>query len=142
MKSYIHNFSITEGYDLPGRVPGHKNSKITLLQAFQNKIYVHCEYEKACLTSIPPIKPVGYSLFCELWTSFPPYIVCARPKTDLCFTRQKGVSLVVKSQNKELEKKKDALVQHEYHLNLAAEQRQHYQNNCQLAVNNLKYSHL
>ena len=78
---------------------GFKDYKVVLLPASKNKSVVHADYEKAIedlakkpaeestsseeCTSPQPLRAVKYSTFVKLWNKYAPYIVAAKPASDL-----------------------------------------------------------
>ena len=41
--------------------------------------------------------PVAYSTFCALWNKYVPYIVVAKPRTDLCWQCMKNNNNIIRS---------------------------------------------
>jgi len=87
-KTHVKDFIITYAEDhalpLPGRIPGYRDESILLISSAESKRNVWEFYKESCESS--DLKAVGYSLFVELWQTLVPWVVIAKPSTDLCWT--------------------------------------------------------
>ena len=92
---FIENYAEEHAVILPGRIPGHRNDRIQLIQSSENKKKIHKHYVLCCEES--DLTHVCYSTFCSLWNGLLPYIVVAKPLTDLCWTCQNGNNLLLHS---------------------------------------------
>ena len=115
---FLDNYAIEHGLNLPGRVAGHRDDRSIILPAHHTMVLVHKTYQNSCITNKEHM-PVSYNKFCEVWKAFRPYLVTANPRSDLCFTCQENVNLIIKSSNENIEKKSLSLFQQEEHLKLA-----------------------
>jgi len=77
---------------------------------------------------------VGRSLYYSLWNEFVPYIVLAKPMTDLCWVCQQNSQLIIDKQGEELEVMSDTVQAHLNHLKLAITEQKYYQEQCKLAA--------
>ena len=132
MLSFLDNYAITHGLHLPGRVAGIRNGRSVVLPANHTMTFVHKDYQDSCL-KYKKHMPILYQKFCDLWKTFRPYLVTANPRSDLCFTCQENVNLIIKSSNEHIEKKSAALFEQEEHLTHAREQRAYYKEKIELS---------
>ena len=124
----LDNYALEHGLNLPGRVAGHRDDRSIILSAHHTMVFVHKNYESLCMKNKEHM-PVSYIKFCQLWKTFRPYLVTANPRSDLCFTCQANVNLIVKASNEDINKKSLAMFQQEEHLRIAQEQRADYKKN-------------
>jgi len=85
---YAHDHALV----LPGRVPGFKREDIKLLPSSHGKGKVYASYRDSLKDS--GLRVVGESTFFSLWQQLMPFIVSAKPMTDLCWTCQKNNTLI------------------------------------------------
>ncbi len=79
--TFIKNYAEQEGLSLPGRVPGYKNLKVTLLPTSTTKAEVWRSYKDAATAG--GYQVVGYTKFVETWNDLVPFIRIMKPSTDL-----------------------------------------------------------
>ena len=65
---------------------------MTLLPSEFTKQGVYEMYRKSCEDAEKP--PVALSSFKNVWSSLVPYIIIAKPATDLCWTCQQNNTLI------------------------------------------------
>jgi len=95
-------------------------------------------YSDSCLQSL--LKPVCYSLFVELWNEVIPWVVIAKPATDLCWKCQQNNNAILKASNVPDEDKAQLLLDQLKHLEKAKKEREYYKMQCQLSKENLQTS--
>ena len=83
VKKFIENYAEEHAVIFPGRSPGYRSDKIQLIQSSENKKKIYNYYKASC--NFGNITFVCYSSFCDLWNKLVPYIVVAKPLTDLCW---------------------------------------------------------
>ena len=69
---------------------------------------------------------IGGSTFRKLWKELCPYIVVARPMTDLCWRCQRNNTHIFRSANLTLDEKTELVQKHQKHLDLVNEERELY----------------
>ena len=97
VKSFITNYAEENAISLPGRIPGYKDYRFQLLPSSNSKRSIHNFYQTATAKTV--LWPVAYSTFCALWNKYVPYIIVAKPRTDLCWQCMKNNSSIVRSRN-------------------------------------------
>ncbi|XP_041366722.1 uncharacterized protein LOC121381470 [Gigantopelta aegis] len=117
---YILNFAADHAILLPGRIPGFKRYDIKVIPSNFNKTEVWRLYRAA---ATPDQRVVGCSTFRKLWARLTPYVVIARPASDLCWTCQKNNNLIAKCVNVDEQSKSEVLRKQEQHLHLAMMER-------------------
>ena len=85
---FITNYADTNALVLPGRIPGYKKGDIKLLPSSHTKKLVYDTYKASVKNQEQRI--VGSSSFFTLWKQLTPFVVAAKPMTDLCWTCQKN----------------------------------------------------
>jgi hypothetical protein len=90
--SFIICYADDHARVLPGRVPGFKHDDIKLLPSSHTKVVVYGQYKKSLEGT--DFRVVGESSFRSLWNQLTPYIVTAKPMTDLCWTCQRNNTLI------------------------------------------------
>lgn len=90
---------------LPGRVPGYKRDDIQILPSTTTKKAVWLLYMETCQQLGE--RSLAYSTFCKVWSQFLPYVVVARPMTDLCWKCQQNSTAIVRSANLSEEEKSE-----------------------------------
>ena len=93
--SFITNMASIHVLPLPGRNPTNKDERFLLLPCDITKTYVYRKYRDAC-TEEHTI-PFQRRKFETVWNETLPYIVTARPASDLCFVCQQNNTLISKS---------------------------------------------
>ena len=86
--SFIKNYSEVHAILLPGRIPGFKRFDVQLLPCSTTKKKVWQQYDSAAKSS--GSRTVCYTTFCRVWRLILPFIVVAKPRSDLCWTCQKN----------------------------------------------------
>jgi len=124
VKEFIENYANDHGVSLPGRIPGHRDESITLISSAESKRSVWKFYSDSCLKSL--LKPVCYSLFVELWNEVIPWVVIAKPATDLCWKCQQNNNAILKASNVPDEDKAGLLMDQLKHLEDAKKEREYY----------------
>ena len=99
VKSFIENYADNHGVILPGRIPGYRDQSIVLLFSAETKLNVYGFYKECCNVS------VSSSIFYDLWQELLPWIVIAKPATDLCWRCQNNNNKIFKSVNRTEEEK-------------------------------------
>ena len=108
---------------LPGQTPGNIDERYVLLPS---KRFVYRKYEEACQKSQD--KVITRRKFESLWL---PYIVTAKPATDLCFTCQQNTRLIAKPVNLPEHLKTDRIQKAQQQLDRAHKEREFYGQQCQ-----------
>lgn len=62
------------------------------------------------------IRAVGYSLFLELWQTLIPWIVIAKPSSDLCWTCQQFSETLANNPNLHDDEKQEIVQRYQEHL--------------------------
>lgn len=137
---FILNFADQHSLILPGRVPGFKRSDVRILPSCETKASVWRLYK---LSAEPGQRVVKLSTFRTLWRQLFPYVVVAKPMTDLCWVCQRNNTNIVRAVNVPEEDKSEVLKLQDCHLLTATKQRSHYTLQCQnaqevAAAHNLK----
>lgn len=81
---FILNFAAENCIFLPGKTTGVKTPDVKLLPTYITKAYVWRLYRDPA----PEHGVVAQSTFQKLWNTILPYVVSAKPATDLCWTCQ------------------------------------------------------
>lgn len=89
---FVTNYADSNALVLPGRVPGFKKDDIKLLPSSHTKVRVYEAYKMSLATTDHRV--VGHSSFYLLWKQLTPFVVTAKPMTDLCWTCQKNNTLI------------------------------------------------
>ena len=97
LKKFLTNHAEENAVHLPGRVPGYKHYKVLLLPSSCTKRAIWELYRVACERT--SVRVMGYSSFCKLWKKYVPYIVVAKPKSDLCWVCMKNNSAIARTSN-------------------------------------------
>ena len=92
---FITNYAADHAMVLPGRVPGFRRDDIKLLPSSHTKKAVYCTYMDSMKDTGKRI--VRESSFRSLWQQLVPFVVSAKPMTDLCWTCQKNNALIYRS---------------------------------------------
>ena len=105
-----------------------------LLPSDMSKGAVYRFYVRACESE--QVSIVSCRTFENIWKELCPYIAAMKPATDLCHTCQQNANLM-KSANVPEELKSQRLHDAQTHLDLARVQRQHYNEQCTVAKENI-----
>lgn len=89
--SFLYNYAEEHAIKLPGRIPGFKDFKLSLLPSELTKERVYDKYQ---LSLGVDDRKVALTTFKNIWRSLLPYIVINRPATDLCWTCQKNNTII------------------------------------------------
>ena len=92
-------------------------------------IVVYYLWEQICETFChlsPEFRVMSESVFRDTWLKLLPYIVTAKPMSDLCWTCQANNSLIYRSANTPEAEKSDRPLQEELHLRTVQEERTLY----------------
>ena len=92
MVQFITSYAEDHALVLPGRVPGFKRDDIKILPSSHGKGKIYASYIDSLKES--QTRVVGESSFFSLWQQLTPFVVCAKPMTDLCWTCQKNNTLI------------------------------------------------
>lgn len=91
---FLRNYSEEHAISLPGRIPGYKNFEITLLPSNMTRKTVHATY--AAAVAFTEFQDVGIDKFARVWRELLPYILIAKPATDLCWTCQSNNNMIIR----------------------------------------------
>ena len=132
IKLFIQNYAAFYGCELPGRHPGFRSMKVTVLDTSITKYEIWDFYAKCCPHANK--RAVCYTSFIQLWNKLCPYVMIAKPKTDLCNTCQ-GFYLDSKSTaNAEEGVKLAQLNKQQEHLYRSEREKLVYKRQCQEAA--------
>ena len=134
--AFLSNYVEENAISLPGKIPGFKSDDIKVLSSSETKLSVWRVYETACKAS--DLQAVSYRKFLQPWEQFHPYVVVAKPMTDLCFTCQQNTSKLQRAVNLPDTEKSECLNAHQVHLNSAQSEREYYRNLCKDSENTLE----
>ena len=129
--SYIKAYAEDNSLPLPGRVPGHREETHSVIPSSISKKDVWCLYSQASYDASR--QPVKYSLFLDLWSTLVPWIVIAKPSSDLCWTCQKFTETLSASPNLHDSEKEAMVDKFKLHLQESKNNRKNYQNKCEAA---------
>lgn len=135
VKSFIETYAEDHGVLLPGRIPGYRDQSISLLSSAESKKNVWEFYQESCNDG--DLRPVCYSLFLELWEELIPWVVIAKPATDLCWECQQNNNKIFKNANRSEEEKMITLGDQMKHLDNANAEREYYKSQCAQAKEDL-----
>ena len=121
---FIKQYAEAHAVSLPGRVLGFKRDDIRLLPPSCPKSQVYCLYKASA--NAAGHRVVAASTFKKLWLELCPFIVVARPVTDLCWCCQQNNTNIYRSANLTLEEKGELLQEHAAHLSQVDAERQFY----------------
>ena len=91
---------------------------------------MHELYQKACGSD----RSMSYPLFCITWKTFLPGISIQRPRTDLCTVCKQDTLSLQKLRSLDDEARSELLSRSVKHLDLVAQQRDHYKSSIAEAV--------
>ena len=121
---FVKQYAEDHAVSLPGRVPGFKRDDIRLLPSSCPKSHVYQLYADSA--NMAGHRVVASSTCKKLWVELCPYIVVARPVTDLCWRCQQNNTNIYGSANLTLEEKTELLQEHAAHLSQVDAERQFY----------------
>ena len=126
--SFITNMAAVHALPLPGRNRTNRDERYLLLPSDMMKAFVFKKYEAACAQD----HAVAFKRrkFETVWNEILPYIVTARPATDLCFVCQQNNRLIAKSANMPDHIKSQRLQQAQEHVDRAHAERMMYNSQC------------
>ena len=133
LKKFLSNYACSHATRLPGRYPGFKNYSIQLLESHITKKMIHDLYTKCCTNDNK--RSLQYSLFADLWAKLVPYIIIAKPRTDLCTDCQQNNTLILRSANNAEGHKQDRLAWQQEHLYWSEREHLYYRLQCKNAKN-------
>ena len=120
---FINQYADDHTVSLPGRVPGFKRDYIRLLPSSCPKSQVYRLYETSANAAGHHV--VAASTFKKLWLELCPFLIVARPLTDLCFRCQQNTN-IYSSAHLTLEETGELLQEHAAHLSQVDAERQFY----------------
>ncbi|GFN80986.1 hypothetical protein PoB_000749200 [Plakobranchus ocellatus] len=97
MVTFIKSFAEDHGLALPGRVPGYYRAGLKLLLSHWTKVKIWAQYKDA--SEKTGCRVLSLSTFKRTWLLYVPFIVVARPMSDLCNICQTNNSLILRSAN-------------------------------------------
>ncbi|KAK7449351.1 hypothetical protein BaRGS_00040036, partial [Batillaria attramentaria] len=112
---YIKQYAEDHAVHLPGRVPGFKRDDIQLLPSSTPKNKVFRDYV-ASAGRAGHTRIVSRQTFSRLWLQYCPFIVVAKPTTDLCWRCQANNTRIFRSANLTDEEKSELLLEQQRHL--------------------------
>ncbi|KAI0226960.1 hypothetical protein LSAT2_022574, partial [Lamellibrachia satsuma] len=142
--TFITNYADNHALILPGRVPSFKRDDIKLMPSSETKVKIHAAYSTAmCDLGHRIMSETGFR---KTWKALLPFIVTARPMTDLCWTCQKNNVFIYRSANLPEADKSERLLQQEKHLLVVQQERSLYKDMvrqakdvcCQLGIDPLQ----
>ena len=132
IKQFIENYADIHGMPLPGQLPSHRDYQVMLLPSDTTKAFVYRKFVSSC--EVSGITPVSRRTFKNHLHSLCPHITVMKPASDLCFTCQQNINLLMRSVNlSESERFQNA----QLHLQRAHVQRQDYNDQCKKAYDDL-----
>ena len=84
---FIKKYSEDNGLPMPAAPRGRKDIPPVFLPAYETKVHIHSIYKDSCITSDK--RPVGLTLFKNIWLHTLSHIKIIKPRRDLCFAFQK-----------------------------------------------------
>src|SRR6218665_1286319 len=114
--AFMTNYAEDHALVLPGRVPGFKREDVKLMPSSETKIQLFEAYCAAMTQS--GFRVMSQSVFRDTWLKLTPFILTARPTTDLCWTCQKNNILIYRGANIPEQEKCARLKQQEKHLTI------------------------
>ncbi|KAL8624189.1 hypothetical protein ACOMHN_046275 [Nucella lapillus] len=125
VKKFICHYAENHAVSLPGRVPGFKREDIRLLPSAIPKSGIYRQY--ADHANQAGLRVVGASTFRQLWLELCPYIVVAKPMTDLCWRCQRNNGRIFRGTFITDEEKNELILEQQRHLSQVNGERQLYQ---------------
>ena len=133
---FIKNYADNHGVILPGRIPQYRDMSIILLSSAETKLNVYRFYKECCEKT--GLASVASTTFYDLWQELLPWIVIAKPATDLCWRCQKNNNKIFQSTNRTEEEKLEVLRDQLEHLDTAETERNYYKSQCKIAKDDLE----
>jgi hypothetical protein len=124
VKHFLNEYAVKFGVLLPGRLPNHRNLKVTLLPSDKTKADIHQIYQEAAKSL--NYRVISLSEFKQLWLEQCPQIILMKPATDLCSACQGFTVSLSKTGNLQEEEKALMLQKYGDHLEKAKKQRDYY----------------
>ncbi|KAL8586706.1 hypothetical protein ACOMHN_038692 [Nucella lapillus] len=125
VKKFICHYAEDHAVSLPGRVPGFKREDIRLLPSAIPKSGIYRQY--ADHANQAGLRVVSASTFRQLWLELCPYIVVAKPMTDLCWRCQRNNGRIFRGTFITDEEKNELILEQQRHLSQVNGERQLYQ---------------
>ncbi|KAL8574754.1 hypothetical protein ACOMHN_035871 [Nucella lapillus] len=125
VKKFICHYAEDHAVSLLGRVPGFKREDIRLLPSAIPKSGIYRQY--ADHANQAGLRVVGASTFRQLWLELCPYIVVAKPMTDLCWRCQRNNGRIFRGTFITDEEKNELILEQQRHLSQVNGERQLYQ---------------
>ena len=129
--TFIDNIAEVHGVPLPGRLPNHRNSDITLLPSDMSKRYVFEKY--AIAGEGMQFKVSSRRKFEDLWKELRPFIMTNKPATDLCPVCQYNNEKIAKSALLSEEERETLYHEALTHMQHAKTERENYRQECEQA---------
>ena len=126
MRSFIENYARAHVLPVPGRLPNTKN-KVLHLPSDMSKMFVFRKYKEAAS------EPVGKTKFLALWSELTPFVAVMTPTSDLCFTSQQNIQLIMKATHMPEAIRKQRYENAFQHLEIARTGRHYYRELCERA---------
>src|SRR6266480_3919154 len=136
VKNFLENYAEVHGLPSPGRSVNRITQSITFLPAEMSYKSVHRDF-LAGLEEDSNLKSLKYDAFRKLWHQLTPYIQIMSLRTDLCDTCQHFRNGLHYNAHKE-EEVKDLLKKYKDHLTKARLERNYYNKNTKLAIEQRK----
>ena len=137
--AFITNMAAVHALPLPGRNRTNKDERYLLLPSDMTKAFVYRKYNDACTQD--SVVPFQRRKFETVWNEILPYIVTARPASDLCFVCHQNNKLLMRSVNMPDNIKSVRLQQAQQHLDRAHKERAFYNSQCKAgATSNPQHS--
>ena len=86
VKHFLNEYAVKFGVPLPGRLPNHRNLKVTLFPSDKTKADIHQIYQETA--KLLNYRVISLLEFKQLWLEQCPQIILMKPATDLCSTCQ------------------------------------------------------
>ncbi|XP_063432029.1 uncharacterized protein LOC134714592 isoform X1 [Mytilus trossulus] len=134
VKHFLQEYAVKFGVPLPGRLPNHKDLKVTLLPSDKTKADIHQIYQEAA--SSLNYRAISLSEFKKLWLEQCPQIVLMKPATDLCSACQSFTVSLSNTGNMTEEEKTILLQNYGGHVEKVKKQRDYYRDQCQESKEN------
>ena len=134
----IKSYARDNALQLPGRVPGHREETTLVIPSSETKVKIWELYTN--ISQEAALKPVGHSLFLEMWNKLLPWIVIAKPTTDLCWTCQNFSETLSLRPNLSENDKVSMVEQYQQHLEEAKSNTENYNVQIEIAQNNFPHA--
>lgn len=120
---FIRNYAEESALFMPGRLANHRVI-VKLLPSSDTKVLLYQKYKESCVIANELF--VGKSLFKATWNRFCQDVVIMRPRTDLCYFRQKNITTHTKLNGATEEEKQAFFLKCQEHLNTVNTERASY----------------